>query len=911
MNGDMPEIGTQFLVGFFRDAADRLEENRARLCALDGEVGDGDHGTSMANGFAAVARMAPQSRTLAPDPFLRAAASAFLSDVGATVGPLYASAFVEGAHACGEGNSSSVTLDRLIAAFAEGIAARGKAGQGDKTMLDAWLPAVHAAQEAARGGAMPAEVARRAVEAGRRGAEATATMIASRGRAARLKERSLGHLDPGAVSAVLILEFDGSSGSQHRRRRAVSVEPRRGGSNKGRSRDQPPRGPLRYGDDPLLWASWLYYEEGLTQNEIAASMGVSRPTVNAYLAEARAQGIVTISIEGDRLKSLSVARQIQEQFGLDECLVVPSDGGERSLFDRLGAAGAQALSWLIRSGDRVGITWGRTMLAVANAVGARDLRDVRVVQATGGTTALIPWTPEACATRLAEALGARCIPISAPAILSSAYAKRVLEAEPVVAEQLAELASIDRIVFSVSSLRPDSTIHTSGFFDSALQQRDHYNAAVGALAGRFIDAHGTPIVGPLAERTLGIELEALREVATRVAVAGGTDKVPAILAALRGGYASVLVTDSATGEGILRADGAEPVSGGRRRRVEEAPAFEARTKVKKFLNAPRDAVAESLEGALMAFPRHIEAIGRDVRAIRAQLPMREGKVGLVIGGGAGHEPCFLGYAGVGLADAVAVGNVFASPPPDRVLDCTRAASGGAGVLYIYGNYTGDVLNFDMAAELAGSEGIEVRTVLTTDDVASSPAEDRESRRGVAGNVLIFKVAGAACDRMLDLDACERLARKANAATCTMGVGLEPCSLPETQRPSFRLGEGEIEIGIGIHGEPGMSRERMASADAVADQVCDRLIGEMALEPGHRVALLVNSLGATPMMELMILNRRVRQRLAARGAEVARCWVGYYCTSLDMVGASITLMKLDDELLDLLDHPCDGFALRVV
>ena len=206
MTDDTTGIGTPFLVNFFQHAADRLEDKRARLCALDGEVGDGDHGTSMANGFATVARMAPQSRSLAPDAYLRVAASAFLSDVGATVGPLYASAFVAGARACGEGNRSTVTLDRLIAAFAEGIAARGKAGQGDKTMLDAWLPAVHAAQEAARAGAVPAEVARRAVEAGRRGAEATATMIASRGRAARLKERSLGHLDPGAVSAVLILE---------------------------------------------------------------------------------------------------------------------------------------------------------------------------------------------------------------------------------------------------------------------------------------------------------------------------------------------------------------------------------------------------------------------------------------------------------------------------------------------------------------------------------------------------------------------------------------------------------------------------------------------------------------------------------------------------------------------------------
>jgi phosphoenolpyruvate---glycerone phosphotransferase subunit DhaK len=248
-----------------------------------------------------------------------------------------------------------------------------------------------------------------------------------------------------------------------------------------------------------------------------------------------------------------------------------------------------------------------------------------------------------------------------------------------------------------------------------------------------------------------------------------------------------------------------------------------------------------------------------------------------------------------------------SPPPDRILTCTRSASTGAGVLYIYGNYTGDLMNFDMAAELAAGEGIEVRTILTTDDVASSAAEDRAGRRGTAGNVFVFKIAGAACDRMYSLTECERLARKANAATFTMGLGLEPCSLPETQRPSFRLGENDMEVGIGIHGEPGVTRQPLETADAAADRIFDRLMAEMELPPGARVALLVNSLGGTPMMELFILNRRIQQRLTARNIEVTRCLVGHYCTSLDMVGASITLMRLDDELLDLYDHPCAGFA----
>ncbi|PKP75486.1 MAG: 3,4-dihydroxy-2-butanone kinase [Alphaproteobacteria bacterium HGW-Alphaproteobacteria-6] len=682
--------------------------------------------------------------------------------------------------------------------------------------------------------------------------------------------------------------------------------------NADRARTKSPglvRSALRFGEDPLVWASWLYYEEGLTQGEVAEAMNVSRPTVNAYLADARSKGIVNITISSERLKSLSIAGRLQEHFGLDECLVIPGEGGDRSLIDRLGAAGAQALGSLVHSGDTIGITWGRTMLAVARATENRDLKDIRVVQATGGTTAVIEYTPEACARRLAEALGARSIPISAPAILSSAEAKMILLSEPVVAEQIATFDQLDRIIFGVSSLRANSTIHISGFFDSALQQHDHYHNAVGSIAGRFIDANGAQVDGPLTNRTLGIELDQLARVPTRVLVAGGYDKVPAILAALRGGFVTVLVTDAATGEGILRADGAETEAprSARPGQVDRSADFATRSRVKKFINAPRDAVSQSLDGALRAFPQFIAPIGKSLQAIRSSTAPRAGKVGLVIGGGAGHEPCFLGYVGPGLADAVAVGNVFASPPPDRVLTCTRFASTGAGVLYIYGNYTGDVMNFDMAAELAAGEGIDVRTILTTDDVASSAAEDRAGRRGTAGNVFVFKIAGAACDRMYPLGDCERLARKANAATFTMGLGLEPCSLPDTQRPSFRLGEHDMEVGIGIHGEPGVTRQPLETADAAADRIFDRLMSEMQSLPGARVALLVNSLGGTPMMELFILSRRIQQRLAARDITVTRCMVGHYCTSLDMVGASVTLMQLDDELLDLFDHPCAGFA----
>ena len=222
------------------------------------------------------------------------------------------------------------------------------------------------------------------------------------------------------------------------------------------------------------------------------------------------------------------------------------------------------------------------------------------------------------------------------------------------------------------------------------------------------------------------------------------------------------------------------------------------------------------------------------------------------------------------------------------------------------------MNFDMAAELAQDEGIDVRTVLTTDDVASSVAEDRGSRCGTAGSIFVFKITGAACQRMYSLDECQRLASKANAATFTMGLGLEPCSLPETQRPSFRLGGNDMEVGVGIlgrAGEPGAMRQAVESADAAADRMFDRLAGEMQFSDGDRVALLVNSLGGTPMMELFILNRRIQQRLASRRITVAHCMVGSYCTSLDMVGASVSMMKLDDELADLLQDSCDSIAWR--
>ncbi len=332
-------------------------------------------------------------------------------------------------------------------------------------------------------------------------------------------------------------------------------------------------------------------------------------------------------------------------------------------------------------------------------------------------------------------------------------------------------------------------------------------------------------------------------------------------------------------------------------------------KTKKLINEGAAAVDEMLAGILAAHPRHLRAIDGSPRSIVANHGPRTGKVGLVIGGGSGHEPSFLGFVGKGLADAAAIGNVFASPPPDPIIECAKAVDGGAGVLFMYGNYAGDVMNFDMAAEMLAMDDIEVRTVLTTDDIASAPADQKERRRGVAGNVFIFKAAGAACDLMYAFDDVERVARWANERTYTMGVALSPCSLPQTRKPNFEIGVDEMEIGMGIHGEPGVARGPMRSADEVTSELVGKILDEMKPAPGDRVAVLVNSLGSTPLMELYIMMRKVKSMLDDAGVDIHLSLVGNYCTSLEMAGASITLMHLDDELQRLIDHPCDCAMFR--
>ena len=333
-------------------------------------------------------------------------------------------------------------------------------------------------------------------------------------------------------------------------------------------------------------------------------------------------------------------------------------------------------------------------------------------------------------------------------------------------------------------------------------------------------------------------------------------------------------------------------------------------RTKKLINAPEDIIDHALEGMLSAHPDMLMIEGATGRAVVAKDGPRDGKVGIVIGGGSGHEPAFAGYVGRGLADAAAVGNVFASPSPEQIMDAARAADGGAGVMFLYGNYTGDVLNFDMAAEECETIGVPARSVAVTDDVASAPKDRVGERRGIAGDFFVFKIAGAAAEQGRDLDACYAAAQKANDNCRSMGVALTACSMPQTGKPNFHIGHDEMEIGMGVHGEPGMRRGKLETADSVTDELINAILKDMPLGCGDKVAVLVNGLGATGPLELYIIHRRVAQILSDLGVSIHHSWVGEYCTSLEMAGASVTLLKLDDDLTTLLDLPCKTPALTV-
>lgn len=327
---------------------------------------------------------------------------------------------------------------------------------------------------------------------------------------------------------------------------------------------------------------------------------------------------------------------------------------------------------------------------------------------------------------------------------------------------------------------------------------------------------------------------------------------------------------------------------------------------KKILNDPRNVVTEMLDGLALANDGRVERIpGKDI-LIRTDLP--DSKVTLLIGGGSGHEPIFHGFVGKNMGDAAACGQVFAAPSPDIIFDAAMAAHRGKGVLFLYGNYAGDNMNFDIAAELLEEEGIDVRTVRVNDDVAAAPPERAHDRRGIAGDIYAIKVAGGAADELDSLDEVERIARKAVGNLRSMGVAVAAGSIPETGKLTFELADDEIEIGMGAHGEAGISKQKLAPADEVADQIMDKILTDMPLAEGEEIALMINNLGATTMMEMLIVNRRVRQILADRGVTVHRTDVGTWLTVQEMAGFSITVMKLDDELKHYLDLPARSVGL---
>lgn len=325
--------------------------------------------------------------------------------------------------------------------------------------------------------------------------------------------------------------------------------------------------------------------------------------------------------------------------------------------------------------------------------------------------------------------------------------------------------------------------------------------------------------------------------------------------------------------------------------------------MKKILNDPFDFVDEMVEGIIAAHPDSYRAENGDTRVIvRSNAPI-QGKVAIATGGGSGHLPVFMGYVGEGLADGASIGNVFSSPSTGQMLRVTKAIDGGAGVLYLYGRYQGDMMNFSEAARLAQEAGIPVRTVLVSDDVGSAPVERHRDRRGVAGLFFAYKIAGAKAAEGATLDEVAEVTQSACDEIRSLGVALGPCTIPAIGTPNFEIDDDEMEIGMGIHGEQGIERCKLKTADEIAEVLVDRVASDYPLQAGDEVAVLVNSLGGTPLEELYIVYRKVDELLKARGVKIYRPYVGRYACSMEMPGMSLTLMKLDDERKRLLDAPC--------
>ncbi len=328
--------------------------------------------------------------------------------------------------------------------------------------------------------------------------------------------------------------------------------------------------------------------------------------------------------------------------------------------------------------------------------------------------------------------------------------------------------------------------------------------------------------------------------------------------------------------------------------------------MKKLMNSADQFVDEMLDGLVAAHPTLV----REERVIRTAQGANSGKVGIVSGGGSGHLPLFTGYVGHGLLDACAIGDVFAGPSVDACMAAIRAADSGQGVLRLYGNYGGDRMNFDLAGELLEADGVRTTTVLGTDDIASAGPEDMHKRRGVAGIIYSYKIAGAKAEVGASLDEVTAAAAKAVARCRTIGVALSPCQIPGASKPTFEIGPDEIEMGMGIHGEAGIWRDTLRPADQIADEMLDRLLADPVEHSTKRVSVLVNSLGATPLEELFILYRRIAQQLAGRGFTIVQPLVGHYATSMEMAGCSVSILFLDEEIEGLLSAPAECPFWRV-
>lgn len=329
--------------------------------------------------------------------------------------------------------------------------------------------------------------------------------------------------------------------------------------------------------------------------------------------------------------------------------------------------------------------------------------------------------------------------------------------------------------------------------------------------------------------------------------------------------------------------------------------------MKKLINDPRKVAAEALEGLALAYPQYVKLVPGAQAVVRNDAPIA-GKVGVLTGGGSGHEPMFAGFVGAGMADGSVAGNIFASPPPQPIVAAAKAIHGGAGVVFVYGNYSGDVLNFDMAAEMLEEEGIHVSTVRITDDVTSAPPERYEDRRGIAGDFFVIKAAGACAERQATLAEVTAAAEEANRNTRSMGVALSSCTIPASGKPIFDLAEGDMEVGMGLHGEPGVERGQLKSANEVAEELVRRILEDMPELSNSEAAILVNGLGATPLAELFIVFRAAHTIMARHGVRIFHSYVGNYATSLEMAGCSISIVRLNERLKHWMAAPAQTPAL---